>query len=342
MINKLDQERGGILVGRIIRGVGNFFDVYIEDGRFKDKIVRCNSKGIFRYARDSIKPLVGDRVELELINKDVSDVVITDDNKDEALALIKSINTRRNYLVRPAVSNLDILFIVASVKSPAPAYYFIDKLTACAFYNDIEPVIIANKIDLLDAGEACELYNIYKRTEFKTIKLSAVSDNAESEAGFAELRAELRGRTCAFAGVSGAGKSSILNRLFNNLDLKTGALSEKIERGRHTTRTVELFRHDLDGFAADTPGFSMLDFDYVNMQDRDIKESSREILKEELMRVFPDLHEYGDEGRCKYRGCTHIKEDGCEVLAAVAAGKLAKSRHESYAQLYEQFRSKKT
>jgi len=273
------------------------------------------------------------------LNEEVEDVSITEDNKDKALGRIEKIHGRKNFLVRPPLANLDILFIVAAVKSPAPAYFFIDKLTACAFYNDIEPVILANKTDLLESGESCELYDIYSKTEFKTIKLSAVSG---SEAGFDEIKQELRGKICAFAGASGVGKSSILNKLFDNLNLKIGGLSEKIERGKHTTRTVELFRHNLDGFVADTPGFSMLDFDYVDMRDRKIKESTREILKEELMRVFPDLHEYGDEGRCKYRGCTHIKEDGCEVLAAVVRGAVAKSRHESYVELYEQFRSKKT
>ena len=326
------------MTGRIIKGVREFFNVFIEDGKFINQVIRCNSKGIFRFERDSIKPLVGDSVDIAMV-KDVDDVTITEKNKDEALGRIEKIHVRKNFLVRPPVANIDILFIVAAVKSPAPAYFFIDKLTACAFYNDIEPVIIVNKTDLLEPGENCGLYDIYERTGFRTIKLSAVSDGGT---GFAEIKQELRGKTCAFAGVSGVGKSSILNKLFDNLNLKTGALSEKIERGKHTTRTVELFRHDLGGFVADTPGFSTLEFDYVDIWDRKIKESTREILKEELMRVFPDLHEFGDEGRCKYRGCTHIKEDGCEVLAAVANGAVAKSRHDSYTELYEQFRSKKT
>ena len=325
--------------GRIIKGVGNFFDVFIEEGELKNQTLRCGSRGVFRFGQSSIKPLVGDSVDI-MLHAGYKNVPLIETAKDKTAGRIEKIHARKNHLTRPAVANIDILFIVAAVKNPAPAYFFIDKLTACAFYNDIEPVIIANKTDLLEDGEDCELYNIYSRTEFKTIKLSAVSQSAESESGFEEVKHELRGKTCAFAGVSGVGKSSILNRLFN-FELEIGGLSRKIERGRHTTRTVELFRHDLDGFAADTPGFSMLDFDYVDINNRAIKESTREILKEELMRVFPDLHEYGDEGRCKYRGCTHIKEEGCEVIAAVAAGKLAASRHESYVQLYEQFKSKK-
>ena len=311
--------------GRIVKGVGNFFDVFVESGEFNNQIIRCNSKGIFRFERESIKPLAGDSVEIA-INKD---------NKGELLGIIQKIHGRKNFLNRPPVANLDILFIVAAVKSPPPAYFFIDKLTACAIYNDIEPVIIINKTDLLDEGVECELYDIYDNAGFKAVKVSAV---LESGAGFDEIKQEMRGKICAFAGASGVGKSSILNRLFG-LNLETGGLSEKIGRGKHTTRTLELFRHDMDGFAADTPGFSMLDFDYIDVKDRDIKESTREILKEGLIRVFPDLHEYADG--CRYRGCTHLKEDGCGVLSAVAEGAAAKSRHESYTELYGYLKSGK-
>lgn len=318
------------MTGRIVKGVGNFFDVFVESGEFKNQIIRCNSKGIFRFERDSIKPLVGDAVEIS-INKN---------NKDEILGIIEKIHARKNFLIRPPAANLDILFIVAAIKSPAPAYFFIDKLTACAIYNNITPIIIVNKIDLLDNNEDCELYHIYNNAGFNTIKVSVISEN---EAGFNKIKQELHGKTSAFAGVSGTGKSSILNRIFHNLNLETGDLSEKIERGKHTTRTVELFRHDLDGFAADTPGFSMLDFDYIDVtknKDNKDKESTRENLKDELISLFPDLCDYSDSG-CKFRRCTHIKEDGCEVLRAVADGKVAKSRHESYASLYEYLKNKK-
>ena len=328
--------------GRIVKGVRSFFDVFIEDGEFKGKTIRCNSKGIFRFDRDSIKPLVGDSVDISLTKDvaDVTDIGINEDNKDEALGRIEKIHERKNFLSRPPIANLDLLFIVSAVKSPAPAYFFIDKLTAGAIYNYVEPIIIANKIDLLTPNEAenCELYNIYTKADFKAIKLSATSVSDDSCAGFEKLKQEMRGKICAFAGVSGAGKSSILNKLLNK-NLEIGELSEKIERGKHTTRTVELFRHDFDGFAADTPGFSMLDFDYVDIKDRGIKESTREILKEELISVFPDLQEYAYD--CKYRRCTHLKEDGCKVITAVAAGLASKSRHDSYAELYEQQRGKK-
>ena len=328
------------MTGRIIKGVREFFDVYIEDGKFAGQIIRCNSKGVFRFERGSIRPLVGDAVDVAL-NRDVADVGITAKNKAEALGRIEKIHGRRNFLVRPPIANLDILFIVAAVKAPAPAYYFIDKLTACAIYNKIEPVIIANKIDLLGDGEACGLYDIYSRAGFRTVRMSAV---AEGEAGLDEIRQAMRGMTCAFAGVSGTGKSSILNRLFDGLDLKTGALSEKIARGKHTTRAVELFRHDMDGYAADTPGFSMLDFDYVDVgknleKDKRDKDSSYDIIREELVHIFPDLFEYAYD--CRYRKCTHLREDGCRVLAAVAEGAVAGSRHESYVELYGYLDKKK-
>ena len=326
--------------GIIVKGVKNFFDVFIESGEFAGQIIRCNSKGIFRFERDSIRPLVGDSVDISLTKdiNDITEVAINEENKDEALGRIEKIHERKNFLSRPPIANLDVLFIVSAVKSPAPAYFFIDKLTAGAIYNYIEPIIIANKIDLLAPDENCDIYDIYTKADIKTIKLSATVDIAENDAGFEELKQEMCGKICAFTGVSGAGKSSILNKLLN-MNLETGVLSEKIERGKHTTRTVELFRHDWDGFAADTPGFSALDFSYVDIKDRGIKESTREILKEELISVFPDLQEFAYD--CKYRRCTHLKEDGCKVIEAVTLGLASKSRHDSYSELYEQQRNKK-
>ena len=304
--------------GRIVKGVGNFFDVYAEeDCEFKDKTIACNSKGIFR--KDNIKPLVGDIVE----------ITINPDNKDAIIGIINTIYERKNFLFRPPLANLDVLFIVAAVKSPEPAYYFIDKLTVTAAENKITPVIIINKIDLLGNTEntEIELYDIYTKAGFKTVKISAdimTSDCYE----FKEIKEEMRGKICAFAGVSGAGKSSILNKIFPELKLETGVLSSKIERGKHTTRTVELFRNDLDGYAADTPGFSMLDF-----------ENYGDISKDNLILDFPDLNQYA--AGCRYAKCAHIKEEGCEVLRAVGENKIAKSRHDSYIALYEHLKKQK-
>ena len=305
--------------GRIVKGVGNFFDAYIEEYcEFKDKIIACNSKGVFR--KDNIKPLVGD----------IADIEINCGNKDETTGIINSIFERKNFLLRPPVANLDTLFIISAARSPEPSYYFIDKLAVTAADNDITPVIIINKIDLLDDinnSDSLEIYDIYKKAGFKTIKISAETMNSESHE-FDEVKEEMRNKICAFSGVSGAGKSSVLNKIFPELNLETGSLSNKIERGKHTTRTVELFKNSLNGYVADTPGFSMLDF-----------ENYGSISKDNLILDFPDLNQYAIN--CRYKKCTHTKEDGCEVIYAVKENKIAKSRHESYVALYSLLKKQK-
>jgi ribosome biogenesis GTPase len=304
------------LTGRIIKGVKDFFDVYVEeDGEYRDRTVACNSRGVFRHDRKNgakLKPLVGDIADIE-INFDQRD-------KNELWGIIKKIGQRKNSLLRPPMANLDVLFIVTSVKQPSPSYFFIDKLTVTAVENDITPVIIINKTDL--DPDTSEIYDIYLKAGFKTIKTSAVSGD---ETGFDEIKKEMRGRICAFAGASGAGKSSILNRLFAGLNLDTGELSSKIERGKHTTRTVELFKHGFGGYAADTPGFGALDFENDDINNI--------ILEENLIYNFPDFEKY-ITGGCKYAGCRHIKEEGCGIIAGIDSGEIAKSRHESYIAIY--------
>lgn len=296
------------MTGRIIKGVKDFFYVRVEDeNEYKGKTVACNSRGVFRKESVRLKPLVGDIAEIE-INHDQR-------GKNETWGIIKKISERKNSLIRPPLANLDVLFIVSSVKSPSPSYFFIDKLTVSAVENKITPVIIVNKTDLEPGGG--EIYDIYKKTGFNTIKTSAVS----SKTGFDEIKNEMKNKICAFAGPSGAGKSSILNALFKNLNLDTGELSGKIERGKHTTRTVELFYSDFGGYAADTPGFGAFDF-----------ESGTGMLKENLIFNFPDLEKYSDA--CKYTKCSHIKEEGCKIIEAVQNGEISKSRHESYTEIY--------
>jgi len=304
------------LVGRIVKGVKDFFDVYIEEeNEYKGKIIACNSRGAFRKNSVRLKPLVGDITDIE-INKNQRDI-------NETWGVIKTIAERKNFLKRPPVANLDILFIVTSVKSPSPSYFFIDKLTVTAVENDITPVIIINKTDLSPDDD--ELYNIYSKTGFKTIKTSALSQDMS---GVNEIKNEMRGKICAFAGASGAGKSSILNNLFGYLNLDTGALSDKIERGKHTTRTVELFKNNLGGYAADTPGFGVLDFETGNY-----------IMKENLIFAFPDMIGYSTD--CKYTKCTHIKEEGCKIIESVNDNKIAKTRHESYITIYDILKNQK-
>lgn len=321
-IYKYYSEEKNYLIGRIIKGVGGFFHVTIEtakeDGEsiHKDTVIICNSKGIFR--KDNIKPLVGDIVEIDInhANKD----------ENETTGIIKKICERKNFLIRPPIANIDVLFVVVAAKSPSPTYYFIDKMTAIAVSNGIAPVIIVNKTDLLCNDE---LSGVYNKAGIKIIKTSA----ATSDAGFAEIKLSMASKVCAFAGASGVGKSTLLNKIFGNLNLETGGLSEKIERGKHTTRTVEFFRHnfgggDISGYVADTPGFSVLDFEKYNY-----------ILKEDLLESFPDLNAYAD--KCKYTKCSHTKEEGCNVIQAVSDGAAARSRHESYIQLYEQVKNQK-
>ena len=299
------------MTGRIIKGVRDFFDVYVEEeGEYKDKVIACNSKGAFRKDGVRLKPLAGDIAEIE-INYNQKD-------KNENWGVIKKIAGRKNFLARPPLANLDILFIVTSVRHPSPSYFFIDKLTVTAVENNITPVIIINKTDL--DPENNEIYDIYSKTGFRTIKASA-----ELKTGFEEIREEMGDKICAFAGSSGAGKSSILNGLFNNLKLEVGELSGKIERGKHTTRTVELFRNELGGYAADTPGFGALDFE--NYDKNNI------ILEENLALNFPDFEKYASG--CKYGGCAHTKEEGCRIIEAVKNGEISKSRHESYSAIYD-------
>ena len=303
------------MLGRIVKGVGNFFDVCVEEeNEYKNKIIACNSKGVFR--KEHLKPLVGDIADID-INLDKRDIT-------ETWGIINKIGERKNFLKRPPVANIDILLIVTSVKSPSPSYFFIDKLTVTAVENNITPVIIINKTDL-DYGD--EIYNIYTKAGFKTIKTCAVLNN---QTGLDEIKKELENKICVFAGASGAGKSSILNNLFSDLNLDTGSLSNRIERGKHTTRTVELFKNNLGGYAADTPGFGALDFE---------NDDNINIIKENLIFDFPDMIIYSEN--CKYTKCTHIKEDGCKIIEAVNNGEISKSRHESYVTIFELLKNQK-
>ena len=302
------------MIGRIVKGVKEFFDVCVEeDNEYKNRIIPCNSKGVFRKDSLKLKPLPGD----------VADIEINRENRDENLptGIIAGIYERKNSLLRPPAANLDALFIVVSVKSPSPSYFLTDKLSAAAVENGIVPVIVINKTDLKPGDSA--IYDIYSKTGFKTIKTSA-----EKKSGFDEIKEEMRNRICVFAGESGVGKSSLLNGLFGHLKLQTGLLSEKTQRGRQTTRTVEFFKNDLDGYAADTPGFGVLDFEYGGC-----------ILKENLIFDFPDLLKYAQD--CRYAKCAHIKEQGCEVAEAVKRGDAAESRYESYRILYEILKNRK-
>lgn len=318
--------------GKIVKGVGGKYTVRTSDGT---RLV-ARARGVFRHER--ISPEVGDNVCLRI-----------EENGD---AYIESIDKRKNLLIRPPMANLDILFITAAAAKPAPVLSTLDKLSAICVHDGILPVFVITKCDLDPAGGAA-LAKLYKKSGFPAFTLRGLGEDADGADGagdadsadsangdcgdcgdcgeIAALRAflaeHLPGKTAAFAGASGIGKSTLLNLLFPALALATGSISEKIARGKHTTRHVELFEAD-GGLIADTPGFSMLDFmrfDFMKVGD--------------LADAFPDFAPY--LGRCRYTKCTHLCEDGCAVCAAVADGKIAASRHDSYVELYRILKEKK-
>ena len=284
--------------GRIIRSISGFYDVATPRGTFT-----CKARGILR--KERVTPLTGDLAEISL-----------EGNK----GMVEAILPRKNCFIRPAVANVDALVVFASNVNPVTEPFLIDRVAAIALSQGVEVILCINKGDL-DPAES--LARIYTRAGFPVIRTSAVTGE-----GVEALRDSLRGRITAFTGNSGVGKSSILNRLCPGLALPTGEVSEKLGRGRHTTRHVELYQLGENTYAADTPGFSSFDTDRMEW-----------ILTENLPLAFPDFDPF--LGRCQFRDCTHRKEPGCGVREAVAAGKIEKTRYESYLRLYEQASSHK-
>lgn len=284
--------------GRILRSLSGFYDVATENG-----IVTCKARGILRKQR--VTPLTGDLAQITVSG---------------GKGMVEAILPRKNSFVRPAVANVDALVIFAANVNPVTEPFLIDRVAAIALSQGVEVILCINKEDL-DPAEA--LTGIYTRAGFPVIRTSAVTGE-----GIPELRSRIRGRITAFTGNSGVGKSSILNRLSPGLGLQTGEVSEKLGRGRHTTRHVELYDLGEDTFAADTPGFSSFDTDQMEW-----------ILTDDLPRAFPDFD--GCLGHCQFRDCTHRKEPGCAVRKAVTAGKIEKTRYESYLRLFEQASSHK-
>ena len=288
------------LTGLIVKAISGFY--YVSVG---DSVYECRARGTFR--KDGSSPLVGDIVDL---SADIS-----------GKGIIEKIHPRKNSLVRPAIANLDKLFIVSSFITPAPNLLIIDRLTAICHFYSITPVIVFNKCDL---GDFSYYRNIYENSGYTTIVASA-----QSGEGIDSLKKELAGCVSAFTGNSGVGKSSLLNLLFPQLNLQTGEVSDKLGRGRHTTRHTELFKHSFSGYVADTPGFSSLDTQYLTLE-----------FKETLAECFPDFSEflYG----CRFTDCAHIGEKGCSVADAVKEGKIQKSRFESYNAIYNELKDLKT
>ena len=278
--------------GRILRSLSGFYDVQTPTG-----IVTCRARGNLR--RGENIPLTGDTVEITV---------------EQGKGMVERILPRKNSFIRPAVANVDALVVFASNVNPITEPFLIDRVAAIAGDRGVEVILCINKCDL---DPAVDLERIYKNAGFTVICTSA-----QTGAGVEQLRKLLRGRLTAFTGNSGVGKSSILNALCPELALPTGEVSEKLGRGRHTTRHVELYKLEEDTFVADTPGFSSFDTDQMEI-----------ILKENLQYAFPDFGAY--IGDCQFHDCSHRKEPGCAVTAAVAAGKIEKTRYNSYLRLYE-------
>ncbi len=294
--------------GIIISGVGGLYSVRNESG----EIFACRAKGAFR--RRGLTPLVGDRVSIrppEVSGKEY---------------FIEEIFERKNSLIRPPMANLETLFVTFAPKDPEPSTLYLDKLLSIAVFNHITPVVVITKADISE-DLADKYASIYKKTGFPVFISS--SENGTGVDKLKEYILSLKG-ICAFAGASGVGKSTLMNALFPSLELDTGVLSEKISRGKHTTRSVTLYPMteliegvSSDAYVADTPGFSMLDFieyDFYTLED--------------LPHCFPEFEPYLSE--CRYTDCSHTKESAsdCAIAAAIENSEIAKERHESYLSIY--------
>ena len=228
--------------------------------------------------------------------------------------VISGIEERKNSIIRPPLANLDVMVFVVSTCEPAPNLTLLDKFIAVCEYKSIEPVIAVTKVDLKKNHLIPEIY--------EKIGISVVVCDYDNDSGLDIIRDKIKGRICAFTGNTGAGKSTLLNHLAPELEIKTAEISKKLGRGRHTTRVSRLYKH-FDGYAADTPGFSS----FETMQ-------YAVILKDKLKYCFREFEEYED--KCRFADCNHIKEKGCEVLEAVKRGDIARSRHESYCEMFEE------
>ena len=303
--------------GKIVKGLGGLYETRVPSENGIERL-SCRAKGVLK--RDEEKVLIGDNVK-----------ILFDDSTPDGL-VISEIIERKNSLIRPPMANLDYLFIVFAAKKPSPVIETVDKFIAIAVHNGIQPVMVITKSDL-DAAVADELAYIYIKVGLPTFVTSSEDKTGVEPLAEYIQREVTDGRTAAFAGASGVGKSTLMNALFPNLALATAEISRKIERGRHTTRHVEIF--DIQGgedtgFLADTPGFSLIDFarfDFFSL--------------EELLPTFPELIPY--VGKCRYADCAHVGEgaDECAIAKAVLDGDIPESRLESYRSIYRVLKEKK-
>lgn len=280
------------ITGTIIKGIGGFYYVDTADG-----VIECKARGKFR--KNSIKPVVGDKVNIAI--------------QQDGTGYLLTIEERKNCLIRPSVANIDLLIAVVSAAPPVTDIFLIDKVVAIAVNKGIKPIVVINKSDI---NNGKHIFDIYEKIGIDVLCVSALQKK-----GIEELKDKIRGKIAAFAGNSGVGKSSILNCIVPNFYAQVGDISDKIGRGKHTTRHIELVPLN-GGYIADTPGFSSFETEQMDL-----------ILSEDLQYSFVEFEPY--IGMCKFTSCSHTKEKSCAILKAVEKNEIPKSRHESYKRLYE-------
>ena len=288
--------------GKIIKGIAGFYYVHVvESGLYE-----CKAKGVFR--KEKIKPLVGDMVEMDVLDE------------AEKKGNIVDILPRRNELVRPAVANIDQALVVFAVTKPSPHFNLLDRFLVMMESKDIPVVLCFNKEDIADEAQVEELRSIYESTGYPCIFTSA-----REERNIEAVKELLKGKTTAIAGPSGVGKSSIINILQPEANMETGNISQKIERGKHTTRHSELFPIDENSYIMDTPGFTSLDY--------------ADIEANQLRFYFNEFEQY--EGECRFNGCVHVNEPGCSVKEALVQEKINRVRYDIYLEMYNEIKGKR-
>lgn len=302
--------------GKIIKGVGGFYYIHLHDKIKNGKVYECRAKGIFR--NQNIKPAVGDDVEIDIISE------------EKLTGNITAIHDRSNKLIRPAVANVDQAVIIFALSNPEPNYNLLDRFLIMMDRQSVKTIICLNKSDLATVEDAEKVKKIYESCGYDVIITSTYykdnsSGQSTSDEGVELLHRIIRGKTTVFAGPSGVGKSSLLNILKPDANAETGSISEKIKRGKHTTRHSELVFVEENTYIMDTPGFSSL---YVEDME-----------PEELRHYYNEFSEYSDG--CRFNGCLHINEPECRVKEALIQGKISNLRYNNYKQMYEELKSKR-